>query len=125
MCMDSWTGDWYPGIGVGWAGADPEPGRRAPRADLGLGHRPLGDVGLEGRGRVVEEEAHAQRGEALIRALVHVGPIVQQEVDDVNVTVNLQGGGQPGEDSGRSQQRPGPQRGPMPQPAQRWPPACS
>lgn len=30
-------------------------------------------------------------GEALIRAL-HVGPIVQQEVDDVNVTVNLQGG---------------------------------
>ena len=57
----------------------------------------------------MEEEAHAQRGEALIRALVHVGPVVQQEVDDVNVTVNLQGGGQPGEDSGRSQQGPGPQ----------------
>ena len=40
----------------------------------------------------MEQEAHVQRGEALVRALVHVGPIVQQEVDNVNVTVNLQGG---------------------------------
>lgn len=40
----------------------------------------------------MEEEAHVQRGEALVRALVHVGPVVKQEVDNVNVTVNLQGG---------------------------------
>ena len=69
-----------------------------PRADLAREHCPLGHVGLEGTGRVVEEEAHAERREALIRALVHVGPVVQQQVDDVSVAVNLEGGGQSQED---------------------------
>lgn len=68
-------------------------------ADLGLGHRPLGDVGPEGRGWVVEEEAHVERREALIRALVHVSPVVQQQIDNVNVTVNLEGEGWSHKDS--------------------------
>lgn len=68
-------------------------------ADLEFGHRPLGDVGPEGRGWVVEEEAHVERREALIRVLVHVSPVVQQQVDNVNVTVNLDGEGWSHKDS--------------------------
>lgn len=61
----------------------------AGKADLGQG--PLGDVGLEGPAGVVEEEAHAERCEALVRALVHVRPEVQEKADDVAVTVRLEG----------------------------------
>lgn len=68
-------------------------------ADLGLGHRPLSDVGPEGRGWVVEEEAHVKRCEAFICALVHVSPVVQKQVDNVNVTVNLEGEGRSHKDS--------------------------
>lgn len=94
--MGSWMdvrqrdGRWGPGDRVDngrWAS------RGSRQADLGLGHRPLGHVGLEAPGRVVEEEAHAEWREALVRALVHVGPAVQQPADDVSVAVNLAGEG--------------------------------
>lgn len=56
-------------------------------ADLGQG--PLGNIGLEGFAGVVVEEAHAEGGEALIRALVYVGPVIQKEVDNVPVGMHL------------------------------------
>lgn len=86
---------------VGWrvhggqGGAAAEPGLGGRQADLGLGHCPLSDVGFERVGRVVEKEAHVERREALIRALVHVGPVIQQKVDDISVTVDLEGEGPP------------------------------
>lgn len=55
-----------------------------------LGHSPLSNVGLEGSAGVVEEEAHAEGCEALIRALVHIRPKVQEKVDNVIVTMHLQ-----------------------------------
>lgn len=76
--------------------ADLGPGRGA---DLGLRLCPLSNVGLEALGWVVEKEAHAECREALVCVLVHVGPVVQQKADDVVVTVNLEGGSQPHEDS--------------------------
>lgn len=60
------------------------------RADLGQG--PLRNVGPEGRAGIVEEEAYAERREAVVRALVHVSPMVQEEADHVNVTVCLEEG---------------------------------
>lgn len=56
-------------------------------ADLGQG--PLGNIGLEGFAGVVVEEAHAEGGEALIRALVYISPIIQEEVDNVAVRMHL------------------------------------
>lgn len=56
-------------------------------ADLGQG--PLGNIGLEGFAGVVVEEAHAEGGEALIRALVYISPIIQEEVDNVMVRMHL------------------------------------
>lgn len=59
-------------------------------ADLGLRQGPLGNVGLEGLGRVVEEEAHVEWRDTLVCALVDVSPKVQKKVDDVHMTMNLE-----------------------------------
>lgn len=57
-------------------------------ADLGQG--PLGNVGMKGFAGVVLEKAHAKRRKALIRALVHISPVVQEKVDNVPVRMHLQ-----------------------------------
>lgn len=41
---------------------------------------------------VVVEEAHAERREALVRALVHISTTVQEKVDNVAVRMHLESG---------------------------------
>lgn len=61
--------------------------RWSARADLKQG--PLGDVGMEGLAGIILEKTHAQGCDALIRALVHVSSVIQEEVHNVQVRMHL------------------------------------
>lgn len=55
-----------------------------------LTQSPLSNVRMEGFAGVVVEEAHAEGCEPFVRALVHISPMIQEEVDNVTMTMHLE-----------------------------------
>lgn len=61
-------------------------------AEADLKQGPLSNVGMEGFAGVILEETHAEGCDALIRALVHISPVIQEKVHNVEVRMHLESG---------------------------------
>lgn len=64
----------------------------AVSAEADLRQGPLSNVGMEGFAGVILEETHAEGCDALVRALVHISPIIQEKVHNVEVRMHLESG---------------------------------